>query len=473
MPLTGPEVVLLARIPPPLRRVPALFVLLTLLWPQWHQFPRVAAATATMLRVPAAEDVSVSSNGVSRNGSSLFVEKTSSVTTRAFLKFNVSGITAPVASARILLRSTKSSAQGGTMAGVSSTGWKESTMTWANQPRIDGPPLATVAAVGNRDYYEWDVTPAIAGDGTYAFALTCSACASRFNSSEASGSRPYLIVELAVELSPPPASPTDPVLVGAGDIADCSSTGDEATAFLLKDIPGTVFTAGDNAYPNGSTTDFHNCYNYSWGYEKYRTMPGIGNHEYLTAGAAGYFGYFGVVAGDPAKGYYSYDLGTWHIISLNSNCSKIGGCQTGSAQEVWLRQDLAANPASCTLAYMHHSRFSSGEVHGSNSSVRDLWKTLYNAGAEIVVSAHDHLYERFRPQDWRGITDLDQGLRAFIVGTGGGSHYRFKTPIANSVVRNDDTFGVLKLTLHSSGYHWEFVPEEGKTFTDAGWGYCH
>lgn len=454
-------------------RALAILVILAALWLQWPQIPGGTAATSTMVRVSAAEDVSVSSSGVSRNGSSLFVEKTSSVTTRAFLKFKVFGVTAPVASARILLRSTKSSAQGGTMARVSSTSWKEGRMTWANQPRIDGPPLSTVAALGGRDYYEWDVTPAIEGNGTYAFALTCTACASRFNSSEAGSSRPYLIVELSASVPPPEASPSDPVLVGAGDIASCSSPGDEATALLLKDIPGTVFTLGDNAYPNGSTTDFNNCYNPTWGFEKYRTLPGIGNHEYLTAGAAGYFGYFGVVAGDPAKGYYSYDLGAWHIISLNSNCGKIGGCQAGSPQEVWLRKDLAENPATCTLATMHHSRFSSGEVHGSTSNLRDLWEALYEADAEIVVSAHDHVYERFRPQDWRGTTDLDRGLRAFVVGTGGGSHYRFKTPIANSEVRNGDTFGVLKLTLHSSGYHWEFIPEEGKDFSDTGWGHCH
>ena len=265
----------------------------------------------------------------------------------------------------------------------------------------------------------------------------------------------------------PPGTPTpgdDPVLVGAGDIADCDSAGDEATAALLDSIPGTVFTTGDNVYSDGTASQFANCYDPTWGRHKARTYPSSGNHDYHTAGAAGYFDYFGLKAGDPDKGYYSYDLGTWHIIVLNSNISMA----VGSPQEQWLRADLAAHPVTCTLAYWHHPRFSSGSYHGSSTRVQPLWQALYDYGADVVLAGHEHNYERFAPQDPQGIADPVEGIRQFVVGSGGSTHYDFGSPIANSEVRNADAFGVLKLTLHFDSYSWEFVPESGKTFTDFG-----
>jgi len=263
------------------------------------------------------------------------------------------------------------------------------------------------------------------------------------------------------------------VLVGAGDIASCSSSGDEATAALLDAIPGTVFTAGDNAYSDGAADEFANCYDPSWGRHKARIRPSPGNHDYHTPGASGYFGYFGAAAGDPSTGYYSYDLGAWHIIAVNSNCSEIGGCGAGSPQEQWLRADLAAHPAACTLAYWHHPRFSSGQ-HGSSTTYRAFWQALYDYNADVVLNGHDHDYERFAPQDPNGAADPARGLREFVVGTGGHSLRSFqRKPAANSEVRNRDAFGVLKLTLHPTGYEWEFVPEAGKTFTDTGSGICH
>jgi hypothetical protein len=263
-----------------------------------------------------------------------------------------------------------------------------------------------------------------------------------------------------------------PVLVGAGDIAGCNTLGDEATAALLDNVAGTVFTLGDNVYDSGTANEFANCYHPTWGRHKARTFPATGNHEYLTPNAAGYFNYFGAVAGDPAKGYYSYDLGTWHIVVINSNCSEVGGCRAGSPQELWLRADLAAHPTVCTLAYWHHPRFSSGE-HGSYPSLQPIWQALYDAGADVVLSGHDHSYERFAPQDPSGAADPVQGIREFVVGTGGKNHYTINTSIANSEVQNDDTFGVLKLTLHATSYDWEFIPEAGKTFTDTGSASCH
>jgi acid phosphatase type 7 len=264
----------------------------------------------------------------------------------------------------------------------------------------------------------------------------------------------------------------DPVLVGAGDIAGCDTTGDEQTAKLLDNISGTVFTLGDNVYNSGTAAQFANCYGPSWGRHKARTKPSVGNHEYLTSGASGYFGYFGSAAGDPKKGYYSYDKGSWHIVVLNSNCSPVGGCAAGSAQERWLRADLANHPNKCTLAYFHAPLYSSGQ-HGNSTYVRPFWKALYQANADLVLSGHDHSYERFAPQDPYGAFDSARGMREFVVGTGGKSHYPFGTIKPNSQVRNATTYGVLKLTLHASSYEWKFVPVAGKTFTDSGTKACH
>ncbi len=263
------------------------------------------------------------------------------------------------------------------------------------------------------------------------------------------------------------------VLVGAGDIAGCDNLPSaEATAKLLDAIPGAVFGAGDFAYPDGSPEHFAKCYEPTWGRHKARTRPALGNHDYLTKGASGYFKYFGKAAGDPGKGYYSYDLGAWHIVALNSNCSEIGGCGAGSAQERWLREDLASHPAPCTLAYWHHPLFTSGG-HGNDNEMKPIWQALYEGGAEIVINGHDHDYERFAPQDANGRADSARGIREFVVGTGGKSLRPFKTPVPNSEIRSSDAFGVIKLTLRPSGYDWKFVPVAGKTFTDSGSDVCH
>src|SRR5207302_2093847 len=258
------------------------------------------------------------------------------------------------------------------------------------------------------------------------------------------------------------------VLVGDGDIADCAKTGDSLTANLMDTIPGTVFAAGDNAYPNGTSTVYKNCYNPTWGRFKARTKPVPGNHDYLTAGAAGYFNYFGSLAGQSGKGYYSYDLGTWHVVALNSNIAM----NVGSAQEVWLKADLAKSTKQCTVAYWHHPLFSSGN-EGAHPETQPLFQDLYDAGAEVVVVGHDHDYERFAPQSPNGVADSLHGIREFVAGTGGGGLFAAHTPVANSEVLNDNTIGVLKLTLRTSGYTWKFLPIPGKTFTDEGSGSCH
>jgi acid phosphatase type 7 len=271
-----------------------------------------------------------------------------------------------------------------------------------------------------------------------------------------------------------PAGDDQPVvLVGAGDIADCRDlAGAEATAKLLEKIPGTVMAVGDLAYPDGSKENFE-CYDRTWGKVRSRTRPAPGNHEFHSSGATPYFDYFGAAAGDPKTGYYSYDLGAWHIIVLNSECPDVGGCETGSQQEKWLRADLSAHPTGCKLAYFHKPLFSSGGTHGDDLLFKDFWQALYESRADVIVNGHDHDYERFAPQNPNGDADPVHGIREFVVGTGGKNHRPFHQPDKNSEVRNADAFGVLKLTLRAHGYEWSFVAEAGKSFTDSGSGTCH
>ena len=280
---------------------------------------------------------------------------------------------------------------------------------------------------------------------------------------------------------------TDPVIMGAGDIAGCGeSSGDEATANLLDAQPDAlVFTLGDNVYDNGTPAEFADCYDPSWGRSKARTRPALGDHDYADGAdqnATGYFGYFqqqlapyGPAALDPARGWYSYDVGTWHVAVVNADCGTGVGSLACSpdAQEQWLRADLAAHPTMCSLAVVHEPRWSSGGVHGNQAFVQRYWQAAYDRGAEIVLSGSEHLYERFAPQDGAGNLDTQFGVREFIVGTGGESHYAFGTIQPNSQVRNNDSFGVLKLTLHPTSYDFAFIPEAGKTFTDSGSTACH
>src|SRR5215210_7112975 len=274
---------------------------------------------------------------------------------------------------------------------------------------------------------------------------------------------------------------TSATLVGAGDIASCTSKGDEATAKLLGSIEGTVLAMGDNAYTEGSLSQYNDCYGPTWGRYKARTMPVVGNHEYRTEGASGYFDYFGAAAGESGKGYYSYNQGAWHIVALNSECKywatgfKDGPSQCSSQQQAdmiaWLKADLAANPTACTLAYFHQPRFSSG-FGGNALETQPIWDALYAAKADVVLSGHDHIYERFARQTPNGTLD-ERGIREFVVGTGGVDHGGIGTIKANSQVRNTTTYGVLKLTLNATSYSWKFVPVAGKTFTDSGTTSCN
>ena len=258
-----------------------------------------------------------------------------------------------------------------------------------------------------------------------------------------------------------------PVLVGAGDIADCKQRRGEATARLLDGMSGTIFTAGDHAYPKGTTQEFIDCYGVTWARHLNRTRPAPGNHDYSSPQAAPYFKYFGSNAGQAGRGYYSYNLGAWRIVSLNSNSD----AASWREQEQWLREDLKANAAGCVLAYWHHPRFSSGKNHGDHPHMNALYRILYDYGVSVLVSGHDHIYERFAPQNPEGKADA-KGVRQFIAGTGGAPLYKIGSVKPNSEVRNTTSHGVLKFTLDSSKYEWEFIPVAGQTFRDRGSADC-
>lgn len=249
--------------------------------------------------------------------------------------------------------------------------------------------------------------------------------------------------------------------MGAGDIAVCGSLGTQATAALLDGIAGIVFTSGDNAYPGGTRENFQQCYHPTWGRHLSRTRPAPGNHDYDSPSAFPYFEYFGANAGPAGLGYYSFTVGTWHVVSLNSNVA-VG---EGSAQLDWLRQDLARSPARCLGAIWHHPLFSSGP-HGGETPMRDIWRTLMQFSAEIVINGHDHLYERFGRLDDRGQPN-PAGIQQFTVGTGGAALYDFLTPRPGSEARAS-TWGVLKLTLLPDSYEWAFIPVPGSSFRDEG-----
>lgn len=284
------------------------------------------------------------------------------------------------------------------------------------------------------------------------------------------------------------------IVVAAGDIAcgpdskdaDCKEW--ETSELIRKINPTAVLLLGDIQYEASQIEYFKgndpfcqtkppHCFGPTWGRFKNKTFPAAGNHEYSMMGASGYFDYFNGVgnfsgsAADRDKGYYSFNIGSWHLIALNSNCFAVGGCDMHSKQVRWLRNDLDKLSNKCTLAFWHNPRFSNGKDHPSDPAYNDFWKVLYEASTEIVLNGHSHYYERFMPIDPYEYVDKDKGIRQFIVGTGGKN--LTNTSLPNDEHRNNETFGVLKLVLYEDRYDWEFVPIEGQTFTDSGTGYCH
>jgi hypothetical protein len=385
----------------------------------------------------------------------------------AFLHFTVTGISGAVQSARLRIYVTTGSTDGPTIYS-SDSGWVETGMTWATRPAPIGEALDNKDRLSGDTWVEYDVTPAVTGDGPVSFVFVADSGDALVFSSREGTYPPELEIALA-NASPSTATPAatasaEPqVLVGAGDISSCDNDNDELTAQLLDQIPGTVFTTGDNAYDAGTPDQYLRCYAPTWGRHKDRTKPVPGNHEYGTPNAAGYFEYF-----DNIPPYYAYDLGSWRIYALDSEID----VSEESAQVQWLLQDLAANPRQCVLAYWHTPRWSSGAVHGNDRTVRTLWRTFYEAGAELVLNGHEHSYERFAPMDGDGLPN-PQGLREIVVGNGGRSLYGFDAPLPTTEIRDNISYGVLKVTLYDTGYDWEFIPAAGSTFTDRGSGTCH
>jgi hypothetical protein len=287
-----------------------------------------------------------------------------------------------------------------------------------------------------------------------------------------------VLIRMARDEGPPPPDAIGAVLVGAGDIAECGTEGDEATASLLDEVveqhpDAVVFTTGDNAYPDGSYDEYVECYGPSWGRHKSRTRPAVGNHEFKQTKAEGYNRYWRAAGGEFDLYYYSYDVAEWHIVVLNSECHRVG-CEFNSEdgdQVEWLEADLAASDAACTIAIWHHPRWSSGR-YSNDADYDTFWEVLHDHGVEIVLNGHDHLYERFEPMNPDGELDTEAGITQFTVGTGGGNLRGFEDLKPHSAARASE-HGVLKLTLHSGEYAWDFLPVEGGNFTDSGTATCH
>ncbi len=264
--------------------------------------------------------------------------------------------------------------------------------------------------------------------------------------------------------APPSTAPV--AILAAGDIGQCGLPGAALTGRLLDQLQGIVLALGDLAYFNGTFQQFVQCYEPHWGRHLNRTRPAPGNHDYETVGAAAYYDFFGERAGQPGEGFYSFVTGSWRLISLNSNVAM----GPGSPQYTWLQRELQ-QPARCTLAYWHHPLISSGP-NGDNLNTKPLWDLLFAAGTEIVLNGHDHIYERYVPQNPSGQIDRDRGIRQFIVGTGGASLTGVVSRRPNSATTYVG-YGVLRLVLSDDRYEWQFVPVEGAAFSDVGFDVCH
>ena len=393
-----------------------------------------------------------------------------------YIRFTVPAEMEAIQGARIRLFFTNGSGNGPALF-LTSSAWTETSISWTTRPPRSSGAIDDKGSIAANSWVEFNVTPYITRPGTYDFIMaTTSSDGVDAYSRESATNQPELVLTAGGPTPTPTATRTQvpidsAIVLAAGDIASCGPTQDEATGAYIASEPGTVLALGDLAYEGGTAAEFANCYDPAWGSFKDRTYPVPGNHEYQTAGAAGYFGYFGERAGDPSRGYYSFEVGAWHVVALNSNCTEIGGCQAGSAQEQWLRADLGAHPNRCILAYWHHPRFSSGR-HGNHTRVQALWQALQDYGAEIVLSGHDHLYERFTPQDALGNADTENGIRSFVVGTGGKDLYPIVNRQPNSEVINNGSHGVLQLILGPAGYTWDYRAVAGAAFTDSGSAQC-
>lgn len=403
---------------------------------------------------------------------------------RSYLRFTLPRPQRPGRRAtRLHLFATSGSSSGVAVRLIHGGRWRESSVAAASAPRL-GRVVGRRSRVRAGRWLVIDISRSVHGRRTIELALVRRGPGKlRFLSREAGRQQAPRLV-----LGRPATRP--PVVAAAGDmVCDPNSPNrrhkvpgtclDKETSDLLVSRElDAVLTLGDNQYETGALSAFRSSYDRTWGRVKAITRPTVGNHEYLTAGAAGYFDYFNGPgrsqgrAGRRGEGWYSFDVGGWHLVALNSICDEVGGCEAGSPQLEWLKADLAAHPAQCTLAYWHHPRFSSG-IPGSNVRTDPFWRVLYEAGADVVLTGHSHDYERFARQTPDAQRDDARGIRQFVVGTGGKNNYPFGSVVTNSEVRDARTSGVLLLTLRPTGYDWRFAPVPGGLLRDSGSGACH
>ena len=412
---------------------------------------------------------------------------------RSYLRFAVSGVAGPVGRATLRLYAT-SATDDGPAAYEAGGDWAERELTWNTRPSRTSEAIADEGAIEADAWAEYDVTNFVTADGTYSFVLVAPS-GDGINFSAREGPQPPQLVVAVNPGEVPAAVPTAGAgsgeavtVVAVGDIAcdpasggfdDGEGTAKECrqkhTAALVEEIdPDLVLGLGDMQYEEGTLENYARSYDLSWGKFKDKTfVVAGGSHDFY--GGGDFYAYWGDHAGPaPLKNWFSMEVGAWHVVFLNSYCREVGGCDPGSEQYEWLRADLAASTAACTLALWHEPRFSSGSRHGDDESVDPLWDLLYAAGAELVLVGHEHNYERFAPLDADGYPDEAFGLRQFVVGTGGkslGAQWEAIKPASEA--RQGAAYGVLKLTLHATGYDWEFVPEAGKSYSDMGSGACH
>ncbi len=473
----------------------------------------------TVAILPVADSYVNQSLPTTNYGTSTQFRVDGSPLVRSFLRFNVAGLSGSVTQATLRIYANSAQSTGYSAYRVASNTWSETTINYSNAPAL-GTLIGASGPVAAGTWTSVNVTTYITGNGTFSLALATSNATALSLASRESANKPQLVITTSSTASPTatkvpptatkvpptatpggptptkvpptatkvpptatplgptptqaPPTPTlppsgDPYLLAGGDTRSGCTTGAFQTVAILDTFPTNIpiLHVGDMV-DTGTLSEFTSCYDQTWGRHKAQHKPVPGNHEYGTAGASGYFTYFGALAGPAGLGYYSFDYGTWHVVALNSEIDH----SATSTQVQWLKSDLTANKSACTLAFWHKPRFSSG-MHGSYAEYDPFWQALYSANAEIVLNGDDHDYERFAPQNPSGQLDTARGIREYVIAMGGVPERAWGTLVANSEVRNNDTWGVMKFTLHPDSYDWKFLPVAGKTFTDSGTTACH
>jgi hypothetical protein len=468
------------------------------------------ASAATTTLTPSADSYVQADKATTNFGTATTLNADASPVTNAYVKFSVTGLTAAPTKATLRLFSRSTGTTSVRIYPVADSGWTEAGITFDNAPAAGATSLGNSGALVADTYFAVDVTPAVTANGTFSFLVNTGSTAVRLLDSREGANPPQLVLETTdappttSPTTPPPTTPptttgppppADPFVLAGGDVAcaadDANYNGGAGTAtgchmratsdLLLANPAAAVLALGDLQYNSGSLSAFQSIYGPSWGRLKAITKPVLGNHEYGQSGAGGYFSYFGAASTplEPGcvkscKGYYSFDVGTWHVVVLNTECTRIdggAGCAVGSAQEQWLKADLAGNPKACTMVLGHRPRWSSNGF--ASSDIAPLMDVMYSNGVDLYLSGHSHSYERFAPQNPAGARDDAAGVREFVVGTGGRDSSGFGTTAANSELRKNKIFGVLKVSLGAGSYDWSYLPDPGTPFADSGRSSCH